>query len=152
MAARKKRKKAKRQTAIYEKDRRRGRPTSFDNVEDFMEAVNEYFDLCLLGRHKKYKYKVYADLPTKNGLAYYLDISRETLNQYSKKPEYSDAIKKAYDRIEEAWVQQLSKAYPTGAIFYLKNAFRNNWKDRWEVTGEDGGPIAIKTIIVRARK
>jgi hypothetical protein len=31
----------------------------------------------------------------------------------------------------------------TAIIFWLKNRKRDQWKDRWEFTGKDGGPIQL---------
>jgi hypothetical protein len=78
-------------------------------------------------------------MPTKGGLALYLDTTRETLGDYEKKEDYSDAIKRAYGLIENAWVQKLSGQSVAGVIFYLKNAYKENWKDRNETDITTGG-------------
>lgn len=71
-------------------------------------------------------------MPTKGGMAIYLDTIRDTLCEYEKKEGYSDAIKSSYDLIEDAWVQKLSGHAVTGTIFYLKNAFSKDWRDKTE--------------------
>jgi hypothetical protein len=69
-------------------------------------------------------------MPNKAGLCVFLNISRSTYNEYKKK--YPDALKGIEDYIENAWVQRLAGTTPTGAIFYLKNAFSNDYRDRTE--------------------
>jgi hypothetical protein len=55
-------------------------------------------------------------------------------------------IKGVEEMIENAWVQRLGGPNASGAIFYLKNAFRDDYKDRHEHTGEDGGPMVVKIV------
>lgn len=50
----------------------------------------------------------------------------------SKGGEYSDAIKSAYRQIEASWVARLNDQGATGAIFYLKNAFGGEYRDKVE--------------------
>ena len=68
-----------------------------------------------------------------SGLAYYLEISRQTLINYSNKDEYFDTIKKARDRVQMQLEENAlsNKANPTFTIFNLKNNF--DWKDKVEV-------------------
>lgn len=97
--------------------------------EEFDIKVQAYFSSCI--EQKK--------VPTKGGLALYLDLTRESLGDYeSKYEEYSDTIKKAYTLIEEEWVQRLAGNNVAGTIFYLKNAFAKYWRDKVETehTGE----------------
>lgn len=83
-------------------------------------------------------------MPTKGGMALCLDTCRDTLGEYEKKENYSDTIKRAYKTIENAWVQKLAGQSVAGIIFYLKNAFKENWKDRNEV--HNTGEITVKRI------
>jgi hypothetical protein len=69
-------------------------------------------------------------MPNKAGLRYFLRISHDTWNVYRTK--FPDAHKEAEDWIEHQWVQRLAGTTPTGAIFYLKNAYRDEYKDRHE--------------------
>lgn len=75
--------------------------------------------------------------PSKAGLRVFLDISKSTYSEYKKK--YPNPIKKAEDLIEEAWVQRLDSPAATGAIFYLKNAFQEDYKDRQNTDITSGG-------------
>ncbi len=45
------------------------------------------------------------------------------------------------DRAENALLTALDNANPTIIIFTLKNRRPDKWRDRYEHTGEDGGPI-----------
>ena len=100
-----------------------GRPRAFKSVEEVEEKINAYFNYC------EEKEKPY----TMSGLAYYLEVSRQTLVNYSNKDEYFDTIKKARDRVQMQLEENAlsNKANPTFTIFNLKNNF--DWKDKVEV-------------------
>lgn len=103
-----------------------GRPPMWDDPEAFDKAVDEYFE----------KEK---DGATWTGLALHLGFSsRDSLNDYAKKPEYSDSVKKGLLRIESKYEKAMMKQ-PAGAIFALKNF---GWKDKQEV--EQSGGLTIK--------
>lgn len=70
----------------------------------------------------------YLERPSVLGLCRHLDIHRDNLLEYEKRPEYHDTIKRAKARIEEYLETQLyRKDQVTGIIFNLKNNF--GWKD-----------------------
>lgn len=100
-----------------------GRPRAFKNVEEVKSKIDAYFNYC------EEKEKPY----TMSGLAYYLEISRQTLVNYSNKDEYFDTIKKARDKVQMQLEENAlsNKANPTFTIFNLKNNF--DWKDKVEV-------------------
>lgn len=97
-----------------------GRPPKFSNGETLHDQIMKYFDSCTESR----------TMPNKAGLCVWLHISRDTYNQYKKK--FSDAFKGVEDYIQNLWVQRLAGNAPTGAIFYLKNAFKEDFKDKQE--------------------
>jgi hypothetical protein len=105
----------------------RGRPPIWTDPEAFAKAVDEYFAI----NHQ----------PTWTGLANYLGFeSRQSLEDYKKKEDFSYPIKKALLRIEEQYEGlAIYSKNPTGAIFALKNF---GWKDKQEV--EQSGGIHIK--------
>lgn len=105
----------------------------FKTEEELDKRCKEYFKDCIKSKDKK--------LPSKAGLLVKLDLGRTQYNEYKKK--YPNAVKKAENIIEEAWVQRLSGAAATGAIFYLKNAFKENYKDRREFGGDFKGKLTI---------
>ena len=96
------------------------RPPKYESDEEFNKAVNAYFKMC---EEKRL-------MPNKAGFCYALKISRDTYNEYKKR--FPDALKAIESYIEEAWVQRLAGTTPTGAIFYLKNAFSADYRDRTE--------------------
>lgn len=108
------------------------RPPKYKTEEELSTAITEAFKAL---DDKKRMY-------SKAGVLYYLDICRDTWSEYRKK--YPDTIKKTELLIEEDWVNRLGSAAATGAIFYLKNAFRELYRDRTETDLTSGGkPIPI---------
>ncbi len=99
-----------------------GRPPKWANVDEMEQIITWYFLDC---DERKVK-------PSKAGLAWALDSDRETLSRYIEKPGFSDAIKNAYRQIERAWVERLGDPGATGAIFYLKNAYSADYRDKTE--------------------
>ena len=99
-----------------------GRPRAFKSVKEVEEKINAYFNYC------EEKEKPY----TMSGLAYYLEVSRQTLVNYSYEDEYFDTIKKARDKVQMQLEENAlsNKANPTFTIFNLKNNF--DWKDKIE--------------------
>lgn len=110
-------------------------------VEQVDERIEAYFKEC-------------ADediYPTVSGLAYEMDICRDTLLRYKKLDEseelsyisdvevrkkISNSIKRAYKFIEEGYEDKLvnGKTQAIGTIFALKNNFR--WVDKTETVVE----------------
>ena len=97
-----------------------GRPPKYASAEELEAALAEYFHTCITK----------SEMPNKAGLCVALHISRDTYSEYRKK--FPDTIKEADGIIENAWVQRLSQTAATGAIFYLKNAFSADYRDRTE--------------------
>ena len=99
-----------------------GRPKAFKSVKEVEEKINAYFNYC------EEKEKPY----TMSGLAYYLEVSRQTLVNYSNQDQFFDTIKKARDRVQMQLEENAlsNKANPTFTIFNLKNNF--DWKDKIE--------------------
>ena len=99
-----------------------GRPKIFNDVKEVEEKINAYFNYC------EEKEKPY----TMSGLAYYLEVSRQTLVNYSYEDEYFDTIKKARDKVQMQLEENAlsNKSNPTFTIFNLKNNF--DWKDKIE--------------------
>lgn len=113
-----------------------GRPPKFQTVEDFQRAVETYFIACADPDN--------PDIPTVNGLCLALDICRDTLWEYGKKPDFSDAVKMARTRLEAAWEKRLAGPNATGTIFWLKN---QGWSDKSEqvvtATVEHSGGVTL---------
>ena len=108
-----------------------GRPRAFKSVEEVEEKINAYFNYC------EEKEKPY----TMSGLAYYLEVSRQTLVNYSNQDQFFDTIKKARDRVQMQLEENAlsNKANPTFTIFNLKNNF--DWKDKIEHSSSEAENI-----------
>lgn len=115
-----------------------GRPPKYATDAELLARIEDYFRDC--DSEKK--------IPNKAGLRLALDISRETYNEY--KTRFLDAMKIAEDTIEEAWTNRLTSPAATGAIFYMKNAFKEDYKDRHEtaITDPDGKALPVTQINV----
>jgi len=98
-----------------------GRPLKYD-AETFLELVAGYF--ATRGQ---------IGAPTKAGLLLHLGISRETWREYKERDEFVDTIREAELKIEDAWNQRLLGPGATGPIFYLKNAFKDEYRDKQEI-------------------
>lgn len=75
-------------------------------------------------------------LPTKAGLCLALDITRDDLDSLAKHAKYASIIARIENKIEIAWVGKLEGANTSGAQFYLKNEFRNVYRE------SNDGPVA----------
>lgn len=113
-----------------------GRPPKYKTPEEMQAVIDDYFsgDAWVEIDGKA------MCIPTVEGLAYTLGLSRQGLNEYSGKDEFSDTVKRAKQRIAIALEQKLWSNNVTGAIFNLKNNF--GWKDKQEV--EQSGVTVVK--------
>jgi len=109
-----------------------GRPPKYEDESILNISINSYFSSCA-----KIKNKII--MPNKAGLCVYLGISRDTYSEYRKR--FPDTIKRADDIIENLWIQRLASNAPTGAIFYLKNAFKESFKDKQEIDHQSGSSV-----------
>lgn len=97
-----------------------GAPRKIKNVEQVLTTWKEYIDQC----DKEDK------IPSKAGWLLALGFSdRTSYNKYKKRQEYAHTLKRIDMHIEEAWAQRLKGNNVTGVIFYLKNAFREEYQD-----------------------
>ena len=100
-----------------------GRPKMYSDVDEMQNDIDKYFKNC------DKKEKPY----TMSGLAYALDMSRQSLINYSKDEKFFDTIKKAKQKVEQQLEENalMGKGNSTFTIFNLKNNFE--WKDNVEV-------------------
>lgn len=116
-----------------------GRPPKYKDEAEIEKKCKEYFEECI---EKKV-------IPSKAGLRVKLDLIRERYRDY--KIRYPHAIKKAENLIEKAWVERLSGVAATGAIFYLKNAFKEDYRDRYNTDLTSGGKT-LQGVAITVRK
>jgi hypothetical protein len=110
-----------------------GRPPTIATPEEFDAKADAYFATCTENEKPV----------TLTGLVIALGfVSRQSLTDYAAKPEFSDSVKRAKLRVENAYEERLDSQKPTGPIFALKNM---GWADKQvlEHTGAEGGPVAI---------
>jgi hypothetical protein len=108
-----------------------GRPPIWDDPEKFEEAVDEYFTDPDINH-------------TWTGLAIHLGFeSRQSLEDYKKKPGFSYPIKKALLKIEEKYENGLFGKNPAGSIFALKNF---GWRDKQEIEQTIHGDLSFNGI------
>lgn len=104
----------------------RGRKMKYTDVELFQKKVDDYFNMC------DEKEKPY----TMSGLAYYLDLDRKSLLNYSKNEKFFPTIKKAKQKVEMMLEEQLYRlGNNSGVIFNLKNNF--GWIDKIDYDNND---------------
>lgn len=94
-----------------------GRPAKWEDPELFAKSVELYFET--------------EKQPTWTGLALHLGFeSRQSLEDYKKRPGFLTPIKKALLRIENQYEKGLFGKNPAGSIFALKNF---KWHDKQEI-------------------
>ena len=94
-----------------------GRKPIYSDPEELRQRCVEYFES--------------TENYTITGLALYLGFSsRGTLNEYAKKDNFSDIVKRAMLVVEQGYEEMFHKGSNSG-VFPLKNM---GWKDKTEVT------------------
>lgn len=108
-----------------------GRPLKFKSVEELQEKIDAYFASC----------DEENEPITITGLALALDTSRDILCNYENRDEFSNAIKMAKLRVENAYEKRLVRRGNGGDVFALKNF---GWKDTKDIDGN----LNIKQALV----
>lgn len=104
-----------------------GRPKLYNSKEEMQEIIDAYFSLC-----------DQLERPyTMSGLANALNMSRQSLINYSKDEEFFDTIKKARAEVEQQLEENalMGKANSTFTIFNLKNNY--GWRDSVEINNQN---------------
>lgn len=95
-----------------------GRPPKWASVEEIQGTIDAYFE-----NTKEEEWTV-------TGLALALDTTRDVLIDYQEKDGFSHALKKAKEKVHNAYEKDLRKKGRSGDIFALKNF---GWTDRQEI-------------------
>lgn len=79
--------------------------------------------------------------------------SRDSVYRWMEEyPEFSDAIKAGRAEGQRIWEERLTSLALTGdgnataTIFAMKNLYRQDWNDRTEISGPDGGAIKTEEV------
>ena len=116
-----------------------GRPLKIESVEELNRKVKGYFDDCEKSGRPL----------TMNGLAYALDITRQTLLNYAEREEFFVSISRARHKIQLFAEESLyDKERFKGAQFSLKN--NHGWKDKQEV--EVSGNVGLDSQLIAGRQ
>jgi len=113
-----------------------GRPPKFSSPEQLQGLIDAYFAERLL-----------TEKPVSvTGLCLALDTTRETLDDYQAKPEFTDSIKKAKLRVENFYEERLTLSNATGSIFALKNF---GWSDNQNLNigGQKNNPVEANLTV-----
>lgn len=110
-------------------ENKRGRPLKFKTVKALQDAIDKYFADC----------EGTGEPLTVTGLALALETTRDVLIDYQGKDEYSNAVKKAKLKIENAYEKRLIGRGNGGDIFALKQF---GWSDKQETKIEAGDSLA----------
>lgn len=135
-----------------------GRPAKYETKEEIQKKIDEYFDSCYRpirilvkdtntyitlkddnGDVIKEQYRPF----TVTGLADALDMSRQSLLNYSKDEEFFDTIMRAKRKCEMYAEERLfDKDGANGAKFSLANNFES-WKDKKDVDANVNTEIKV---------
>ena len=88
-------------------------------------------------------------------MAYYCDVSRQTIYQWLKdNPELSDKVERLRERPVLKARQTIAKSLdnPQSAQWYLSRKRKREFAERIEQTGKDGGAIQIEGVEISVRK
>lgn len=97
-----------------------GQPPKWESVEKLQKLIDDYYAEC----ESKGKPMTFA------GLGVYLDVSRQTIYNYSYNDKFFDTIERARDKILAYYEEQLIVRGNSGTIFLAKNY---GYTDRQEV-------------------
>jgi len=105
-----------------------GRPRIIESPDQLDELADAYFATC----------KARDEPVALTGLIIALGLSsRESFDEYGRRPEFSDSVKRAKMYVEWEYEKKIHNPACTGAIFALKNF---GWRDKveQEISNPDG--------------
>ena len=109
-----------------------GRPRLIQSPAELEDRTDTYFAMCAAENRP----------PTVTGLALALGLSsRESLDEYGRRSEFSDSVKRAKSLVAAAYEERLWGNTPAGAIFALKNM---GWSDKQDI--QHSGELGIRRI------
>ena len=135
-----------------------GRPPKYNSPEEMQERIDKYFNSCFrpIGRTTSSgEFKILKDDEgniiyeqfkpfTITGLADALDMTRQSLLNYSENEKFFDTIMRAKRKCELYAEERLyDKDGNKGAMFSLSNNFEN-WKEKQEIDANVNTEIKVR--------
>jgi len=111
-----------------------GRPPKYNHPSEIQPIIDKYFEDCNINNEPY----------TITGLALSLRMDRGMLEDYARKKEFCHTIKQARTKVIAYAEKHLYSKHMVGALFHIKNLAPDYFKDRYEHTGKDGGPLVVK--------
>jgi len=113
-----------------------GRPPAIKSPLELDAAIDDYYLKC---QESEEPFTII-------GLAVHMGISKDTIIEYGKNPEFSDSYKKAMALAEKSLVHNaLTGGYnPTVSIFLLKN--NHGYRDKQEIASTIEATMTDKTL------
>lgn len=110
------------------------RPLKYQTPKELEKIFNGYFE------------KTPIEEWTITGLCLSCGLSKQLMNDYQAREEYSEVVTLAKLKVEHSYELSLRKHGRSGDIFALKNF---GWQDQREIehTGPGGGPLVIETNV-----
>ncbi|HET6925066.1 MAG TPA: terminase small subunit [Candidatus Saccharimonadales bacterium] len=119
-----------------------GRPLKFKTAKELQAKIDDYFDWCdnrirtTIDRDGNEKTYNFAAPYTMAGLAYFLDIERQTLVNYSHREPFFDTVARARARIAmDLETRIIESRTPQGGMFLAKNNFAYVDESRQTIDG-----------------
>ena len=118
-----------------------GRPMKYETAKQLERLFDAYIEECKRDERPL----------TITGLANAIEMSRESLIEYSHKDEFVDTIKKYKSIVLQSLEERLvaGKSNPTGVIFNLKNNY--GWEDK-RVVESNNTNVTLSIEDIEARK
>lgn len=130
-----------------------GRPIEYNDTftkkaEDYLLTCGDFYDVIQVpkienGRHtgSEDKKVLKIKLPSKEGLALYLGISRDTIYEWCQiYPEFSDIVEKIFAKQGETLINKgLTGEYNSKIVVPMLT--KHDYRTGYEQTGKDGKPL-----------
>ena len=126
-----------------------GRPPKYSTPEEMQAVVDDYFESCWVEKITETENKETGEIITSNvryqnrpytmaGLAYHLEMTTQGVREYGGKDEFSCIVKRAKQKVEMSWEEQLYDGKGSGPIFWLKNHAGYRDKQEHELPAKTG--------------
>ncbi len=108
------------------------------NIKSLREEIEKYFNHCTKDE----------EIPTKEGMQIFLNITQNTINEWKKKQKdtFLQQIYSAYAKIKHINLQRFLKASPNSSAWYLERAYVKdyNLSRKIDINTDNTHPIVIQ--------